>query len=293
MTLLLLEASRPQLAYQAEMRRVWATMDRMDDASARRVLAAVADMRKDVLDRLAALPTATIEGAETFQATSLRLFASELDDAARRFSERYSRELGTDMRGMAAYSDEAHRAALDALARSQGVPPSLIHLSTLGVADAQIEAAVLFSNASIKNVSQAVVAAVNREVQGVVFGLGSRWDAVRNIRSALGTTGRDLGALTQRALTIERTALITAFNVAAEHSYRQAVEELPDLSVEWMTAKDKRVDPICVGLNGARKKPGGTFPGGYYAPPIHARCRCRTVAYLPAWGGPLKMQARG
>jgi hypothetical protein len=286
LSVILLEATRPQIAYQAEMRRVWATMDRMDDESARRVLVAVADMRKDVLDRLAALPTTTIEGAETFQATSLRLFASELDDAARRFSERYSRELGTDMRAMATYSDEAHRAALDALARAQGVPPSLIHLSTLGVSDAQIEAAVLLNQSAIKNVSQAVVSAVNGEVQGVVFGMGSRWDAVRNIRAALGTTGQDLGALTQRALTIERTALIQVFNVAAEHSYRQAVEELPDLQVEWMTALDKRVDPICVGLSGALKKPGGTFPGGYMAPPAHPRCRCRLVASLPAWGAP-------
>lgn len=275
MTVVLLEAPRrpdPRRELDAEMKRVWATMDRMDDASARRVLDAVADMRRDVLDRLAALPTVTIDDAETFQATALRAFAADLQDALGRFEQRYSLLLGTDMRAVAAFSDEAHRAALSQLARSLGVPRALISMAPLGLSDDQIEAAVLLHQTAIRNVSQAVVGAVNAEIQRAVFGGGSRWDAVRNIRAALATTGKDLGALTQRALTIERTALIQAFNVAAEHAYRQSREELPELQVEWMTAKDKRVDPICTGLSGARREPGGRFPGGYSVPPAHPRC---------------------
>ena len=273
-----------QRELEAEMRRVWAQLDQMDDAAARMVLDHVATMRASILDRLAALPTATIDDQETFQSTYLRQFAGDLDDIAARFAQRYSLDLGEAMRATAAYSDEAHRAALTQLARSTGVPPSLISMSTLGLADDQVAAAVLFNNSAISNVSQAVVQAVNKEIQAVVFGGQSRWEAVKNIRAALATTGKSLGALTNRALTIERTGMIAVLNVAAEHSYRQAVEELPELQKEWLTARDKRVDPICTGLSGARAKPGERFPGGYMAPPAHPRCRCRLTGYLSAWG---------
>jgi SPP1 gp7 family putative phage head morphogenesis protein len=291
-TLILLEAARPEIALQAEMRRVWSKMDRMDDESARRVLDGVVEMRKDILDRLTALPTTTIEGQETYQATALRTLAVDLDEIGGRFAARYSRELGEDMRGMARYSDETHRAALAQLARAMDVPPALISLSPLGLSDTQIEAAILLNQSAIKNVSQAVVSEINKQVSMVVFGGQSRWDAIKNIRAALGTTGKDLGALTKRAMTIERTAMIQAFSVAQEHAYKQAKEEMPEGRVEFVTVQDRRVDPICVGLSGATKEPGGTFPGGYSAPPIHPNCRCRMVWSMPGWGS-LKMKTRG
>ena len=64
---------------------------------------------------------------------------------------------------------------------------------------------------------------------------------------------------------------------------RMALDELPELRVEWMTVKDSRVDATCVALHGKRKDPRGTFPGGLIAPPAHPRCRCRTVAWMPGW----------
>ena len=285
MNLRLLEAQRadPARELQREMVRVWSQMDRIDRDAAQRVLNAVAEMRRDVLDRLAALPTVTIDDHDSFEATALRGFAIDLQDAARRFEDRYSLLLGEDMRAAAGAMDEAHRAALTQLARSSGVPQSFITMSPLGLSDTQMEAAILLNNSAIRNVSQSVVTRVNAEIQAVVYGGQSRWDAVKNIRDALGT-GKNLGALTNRAITIKRTGVMMAFNIAADHAYRQALEELPDLQVEWVTAKDKRVDPLCVSMNGKRKEPRGTFPGGIVAPPRHPRCRCRTVAYLPVWG---------
>lgn len=289
MTLVLLEATRPQITLQAEMKRVWARMDRLDAASARRVLAAVEDMRKDILDRLAALPTVTIDDRETFQATMLRAFAAELDEIAARFAQRVTRELSEDMRAVVRFSDEAHRGALTALSRALGVPPSLISLSPFGLADDQIEAAVLLNTQAIKGVSQRVAVTVNAELQRVVFGAGSRWDAIKAIREALATerktapSGKVLGRLTQQAMTIERTAIMMAFNLSADHAYRQVTEEIPDLTVTWLSARDKRVDPLCTSLDGKQKEPRGTFPGNIVAPPRHARCRCRTIASLPDW----------
>lgn len=286
MTTILREAtsSHGERELRRSMERAWADLDRLDAAALRRVRDRIAEFRADVLDRLAGLPTTTVDGVETFQATSLRAFAAELDAAAARYAQRASVELGNDLRAAGAMSDAAHRDALSALARATGVPPSMIVLSPLGIADEQIEAAVLFSNSAITNVSQAVIQTVNAELQRVVFGGGSRWQAVQNIRAALGTTGQNVGPLTKRAESIARTGLIAALNVSAEHSYRQALDELPGLMKEWMTAKDRRVDPKCAALNGQRAKPGEPFSGGVMAPPLHQNCRCRTVAWLPAWG---------
>jgi SPP1 gp7 family putative phage head morphogenesis protein len=285
-TIILREAAQSpgERAFRASMERAWAELDRLDADALRRVRDRIAEFRADILDRLADLPTATIDDVETFQATSLRAFAAELEDAGARYAQRASLELGHDLRAAGAMSDAAHRAALAALARANDVPPSLIVLSPLGIADEQIEAAVLFSNSAITNVSQAVIQTVNAELQRVVFGGGSRWDAIKNIRAALATTGQNPGALTSRAEMIARTGLIATFNIAAEHAYRQATDELPDLQVEWMATPGARTCPTCSALNGKRKAPGGTFPGGVVAPPRHPRCRCRVVAYLPAWG---------
>lgn len=294
MNVVLLEARRPaeQRALQDEMVRVWSQLEAMDAASAKRVLDAVTTMRQEMLDRITALPTVTIDQQETFAATSLRQLSAELEEIAGRFEQRYRSFLVGDMQDAARMSDIAHRAVLDALARATGVPPSLIVLSPLGLDATQIEAAILLNQSAIRNVSQAVVSSINREIQGVVFGAQSRWEAVRNIRDALSTTGGNLGTLTNRAMTIERTGLIQVFNIAAGHAYRQATEELPDLQVEWVTVQDRRVDPVCVALSGKRKEPRGTFPGNIIAPPAHPRCRCRIVAYLPQWGNPLRMQNR-
>lgn len=258
-------------------------LDALDVDARRNVLVAVADMRAQLVDRIAALPTATVDGVETVQSTSLRAFAADLDDAANRFAQRYGVDLANDMRAAGALSDTAHRDALTALARARGVPPTLIQLSPLGVSDTQIEAAVLLNTQAIANYGRNVAQTVQQQVQQVVFGLGSRDDAIKAIRAALKTEGRTVGNLTSRAEMITRVGIMSTFNIAAEHAYRQAAEELPDLEVEWIIA-GSRVCPICTGLAGTRKKPGGTFPGGYLIPPAHPRCRCRVVASMPGWG---------
>lgn len=303
MTTILREATQSpgEGEFRASMVRAWADLDRLDAATIQRVRDRIAALRADILDRLAAMPTVEIDGVETFQATSLRAFAAELEAAAARYAQRASLDLGNDLRAAAASSDQAHRDALAALARTLGVPPSLIVLSPLGIADAQIEAAIVFTTGAIKGVSQRIEAGVTAEIQAVVFGGRSRWDAVRNIRDLLATepsrsgtalTGKALGELTSLAVAIERTALEMAFNIAADQAYRQALEELPDLSVEWVATRGPRTCPRCTALNGKRKDPMKAFPGGVIAPPLHGRCRCRIVAHLPSWGAaPVTPQA--
>ena len=295
---LLLEAkklSQEQRDLQDAMKRVWSDIDALDAETERRILARVVEMRREVMDRLTALPTTTdADGNETWQTTSQRGFEAELRRITGEWSARLGVEMTDDLERAAGLADVGYRGALSSMARGAGVSPPLITLSPLGLSSDLVQAAALYNSSALRGVSERMVADVNRELQRVVFGGQSRWDAVANIRDMLAADPKwagkklepkTLGKLTQAAITIERTGIMSVFNIAADRAYREALDELPELMVEWMTVKDSRVDAACVALHGKRKDPRGTFPGGVIAPPLHPRCRCRTVAWMPGWAG--------
>lgn len=285
--------SQIQRDLQAAMVDVWTQLDTLDVETERRILQRVAEMRAEVIDRLSALETTTdADGNETWQATSLRAFEAELRRVASEFSARLSTDLADDLERAAGLADVGYRDALSALARGLNVPTPLISLSPLGLSSDLVQAATLYNASAFRGLGERVAVEVNREIQRVVFGGQSRWDAVRNIRDMLAADPKwagqklppkTLGKLTSYATMVERTAVMSVFNIAADRAYREALEELPQLRVEWMTVKDSRVDATCVALHGKRKDPRGTFPGGLIAPPAHPRCRCRTVAWMPGW----------
>ena len=285
--------SQIQRDLQAAMIAVWTQLDNLDVETERRILQRVAEMRAEVIDRLSALETTTdADGNETWQATSLRAFEAELRHVAAEFSARLSTDLADDLERAAGLADVGYRDALSALARGLDVPTPLITLSPLGLSSDLVQAATLYNASAFRGLGERVAVEVNREIQRVVFGGQSRWDAVRNIRDMLAADPKwagqklppkTLGKLTSYATMVERTAVMSVFNIAADRAYREALEELPELRVEWVTVKDSRVDATCVALHGKRKDPRGTFPGGVIAPPLHPRCRCRTVAWMPGW----------
>ena len=292
----LLEAPRRprmQRDLQDAMVAVWSQLDNLDAETERRILQRVAEMRGEVIDRLSALETTTdADGNETWQATSLRAFEAELRRVAAEFSARLSTDLADDLERAAGLADLGYRDALSALARGMNVPTPLITLSPLGLSSDLVQAATLYNASAFRGLGERVAVEVNREIQRVVFGGQSRWAAVRNIREMLAADPKwagqklppkTLGKLTSYATMVERTAVMSVFNIAADRAYREALEELPELRVEWVTVKDSRVDATCVALHGKRKDPRGTFPGGLIAPPAHPRCRCRTVAWMPGW----------
>lgn len=279
--------SQMQADLQAEMVRVWADLDHLDVETERRILTRVAEIRAEILDRLTDLPTVTDpDGEQSWQSTSLRALESDLREITRRWAERLGTEVSVDLQQAADLADVGYRDALAQLARSAGVPPPLIRLSPIGVSSGLVQAAVLHSASAFRGLGEQILTGVNHEIQRVAFGGQSRWDAIRNIRDLLAAdpahAGKPIGKLTSYATMVQRTALMSVFNAAAEHAYREATDELPDLQVEWMAAGG-RVCSSCAALNGKRKRPGGTFPGGLIAPPGHPRCRCRTVAWMPGW----------
>lgn len=86
----------------------------------------------------------------------------------------------------------------------------------------------------------------------------------------------------ERAYTIARTELATAYNAGAHEGTKQAQEAgfLGECVKIWCTADDERVCATCGALDGKQIEMDGEFPGssGSWStklhPPIHPRCRC-------------------
>lgn len=289
MTLALREGASPQQRYQADQHATFADLERLERDALRRILDRVDELRREVTDRLLALPTTTNpDGTETWQAWQLKAYQHELEAAAQRWGDRVRADLAQDLTA-AGELGKQQQAALTDLAQAEGVPAAVISFGSMGLIDEQIAVAVLHSADLIKSVEASVVTTVNRQIQGVVFGGQSRGEAVAAIRAALATQPartaprNRFGSLTSQAARIEQTELIRTYAIATDISMTQAADELPGLMKEWVAIRDSRVDPVCEYLGGKRVPVGKPFPDGYMYPPSHPNCRCRCVSWMPGW----------
>jgi hypothetical protein len=87
-----------------------------------------------------------------------------------------------------------------------------------------------------------------------------------------------------------RTETMHAYNVQHDEALRaMAADPAADPADEWLRRWDATADvaacDACKALDRMAVPIGGTFPGGYSAPPLHPHCRCVLVAWLARWGG--------
>lgn len=90
------------------------------------------------------------------------------------------------------------------------------------------------------------------------------------------------GSVTDRTLpidtwanTVARTEIAQAQNAGIFDLFTEA--GIAD--VQWLSAEDERVEPLCEELDGAVTKLGESFPGTDVSqPPLHPNCRCTLVA---------------
>lgn len=263
-------------AFQNGVEELWDRLDDLDADSTRRIIERVADVRKEIIDRLTAIPHFTgISGEEVFSPTYLQAYAEDLRELLARWAEGVIRLSATDLATAAQLGDDGYRQLLTELSISAGTPSSAIRIPPLGLSSELVQAASLYTAAQYRSLGAQIANKIAEQVQMVAFGGQSRWEAIRAIRSAMADgplDGKQIGALTAKAARIERTALNSVFNAAAAHAYRGAEEELPGLMKEWTTARQRNVCPLCKALEGKRAKVDAKFSGGYFAPPRHFNC---------------------
>lgn len=137
------------------------------------------------------------------------------------------------------------------------------------------------------------------------LGLHTRWArAVENLRERTaqqyvkqGFTMEKAGAkadvvaeryrkslIRKRAKVIARTEIMSAQNAGKYDGIVKAIGNgtlAHDTQLEFMTAEDEKVCPICGPLNGVKIGVAQTFTDGLHYPPMHPNCRC-TITPVPA-----------
>jgi len=121
---------------------------------------------------------------------------------------------------------------------------------------------------------------------------------IQEMQSAIMSADRVFGA--SRALMIARTEATRAVNRGTVESYREATEDLPDLRMQWLTARDggdrhpsyrtadgKTLDGQIVDVDKVFTLPAGphvgetaAYPGGFGIPGEDINCRCTVLPVL-------------
>lgn len=102
---------------------------------------------------------------------------------------------------------------------------------------------------------------------------------VDEIAKSLIDDGKEISKL--RAQRIAQNELVNAMTIIElEAAERYGIEE-----IIWRTSIDDRVCPICIPLEGEKRKVGGKFPvpgGSVEGPPAHVGCRCFLEEVIPS-----------
>ena len=266
----------------AAIAAVWALIDALDRSAQRQVLSHVAGVRREIVDLMAGLPLTTgPDGTVSLPGVYLHLFAADLRSTIAQWVERLSRDVAVALARAAEIVDTGFRGALSTLARAAGVPAPLIVLTPLGEASPVVTAALMFNASALRSVGERIASSVSLAVQQAAFGALTHAEATASVRAALSTTRGGVGGLTSQVTSITRTGVYSIANAAAAHAIHEAGDELPDVQLEWQAIRDRRVDRACLDLDGKRRPAGGSFPGGFIAPPRHTSCRCRLIPYRP------------
>lgn len=271
-------------AFENGVDKLWRQVDNLSAQSQRDIIMKVAEIRREIVDKLSGAPVVTgLGGVETLDPQFLAGYRDQLHNLLVQWARDLVDNSGSTVERAANLGVGGYDKLL---AELSGAPFTTLSPSIMGLAPELVQAASLFTAEQFRGLANEVQTTVANQVQRAVFGGQSRWDAVRNIRDALkGQPGQtqNLGSLTSKATSIERTAIMSVFNAAAQVSYIRAEASLPGLKVEWSTAGQKTVCPKCAGVNGERKKPREKFSIGVLAPPAHPRCRCRVIAWRADW----------
>lgn len=198
-------------------------------------------------------------------------------------------------------SDEAWRAILDEVAEAEAlgdaVAPYLRQALQQAFAAAMAELGldidagddvIRNAEATLKADLITRVSETTKEVVSEIVRAGLATGAT--IQEMQESIASSRGFAPSRALTIARTETTRAVNRGAVDSYRRAVEDIPELQMQWLSARDDSVRPAHAALDGDVSEVDGTFvdehghraayPGGFNVAADDINCRCTVIPYF-------------
>jgi hypothetical protein len=265
--------------YEAKIRRRISTAERLEDKGAREVIAIVKNLSRRIRKRVQEMPQ---------DAPWSREEADELQQGMVGFLEEFRIRYGGKLADQAEVAFRLGQGTALTPLRQVGVNvgrvvPSVRQLEILSAATADL----------VKGVADRVIDRINEEIQPVVIGVTSPFDAQKRIQRliAVRDKGKFRGSMLSQAERIVRTETNRNFNVGHFDTLTQVQNTIPDMMKVWRTARDAKVRPShrANRLQGPIRmnekfQNGLMFPldpaGG---PEETINCRCRVVAHRASW----------
>lgn len=270
-----------QAAYQRKLDAIIAQIDKLTEDGVGRALSLAEDARREILDRLLALP------GDSFEARHLRGLRAEIDRAIASLVTRYqsdvkglltrARELGIDLA-----EGPLKEAARLAAGASPILPAGTIGRQTLEILQG-------FSVDLIQGLGDDTRRRILNVINQAALGNIGGQTAIRRIAGALPERST-FATMASRAEAIVRTETGRAFSLSADARLGQMQERLPGLKKEWVSVLDDRTRDSHVVADGQVVPVNGRFlVGGWPAkfprdPMLPAEesvnCRCWAVPVI-------------
>jgi len=276
--------------YVSELNAIAARYGDLEDATIKRMLAMLKELRQRIAAQLA-----TAIGWDAVHLTELR---ANVEAQIAQFEAQMTSELNAAMQG-------AVQAGQDSVVepfRSIG-----LHSGYHAFSRAQTNAIVDFSARLIKQISDDTRAKVDQQIRLAVLGDRSPLDAMKAITTDLGVDARTgvwkarpdpVKGVAARGETILRTEMQRAFNLATHSQQLASARDIPGLTKSWMATADSRTRPTHLRAHvkyqahpipvdqpfevGTAKLMYPCDPNGPPGETINCRCRC--VTHHPAIG---------
>jgi HK97 family phage portal protein len=116
---------------------------------------------------------------------------------------------------------------------------------------------------------------LNRSREVIARNLADNITSVSKIRQEVADTLKE-----EKDWRVDRVVRNELLEAYSEGSFRTYEASGVVTQVEWITADDERVCPICEPNNGKHAGIGELFPSGDDRPPAHTQCRCQAVPFF-------------
>lgn len=278
--------AEPVDVFRSELDALMAAHEAAIDGSVARVLRDMAEVRRELLTRIAEVP----EGS--FNASVLPELLDVLDEGVRRYREQFSQEIE---QGQAAAATRADL-AIEAVARAAGVEVRILGV-TLPTFDALGNMALDLVTSLTDNMRTELRSFI---YQGTL-GTKTPYEVMQDIRQYLSTNQAEgLHGAAWRAEAITRTEIGRVYSEVTQQRLEQALSDLPGLMKEWRHSGGRNPRSGHQAANGQRVPVEEPFlvapvigqpserlryprdPAGSARSTIN--CRCVSVPWMARWG---------
>lgn len=280
-------------AYARELDTLTRRYTRLDDATLRRIIALLQELRRDIALTI-------LDNPSSFEIWRLTELKRSIEDNIGRFQSKATGELATALQeagniGAAMVDDPLN--VIGIVTRFNAIAPQVVNIA----AD--------FSAMLITNITDQLRGAIDTQLRLAILGTHTPFQLMKSITQAMGINAYDgvwgarrrpdvVRGVAARAETIVRTELSRALNLASYSRAQQVAEQIPGMQRVWIASADERTRQAHLQAHiDTHRQPIGInepfivdgeplrMPGDPMGKPGNTiNCRCRVALVVPSIG---------